>query len=444
MPNPSRPARSLPPLPNLEQQKKQARELLEAARAHDPAALRRFRTHHPRLAAQPEAEWPMLALHDAQLVLAREYGFASWTKLKAHIDETVAARRTRPLVGEIRYYEDRARGLLEVLADGASATLDQVRSWHPRFAEASDDSIRVTAAAGDFTIDDARLVYAREHGFADWSRFAEHVDKLARGAATEPFIEVVEAGKRGDWQRVNALLRAHPELIRARGTNGNTLLNLASSLVACRAPDDASGDDDPASGTDRLAPVRLLLAAGADPNKANDRGWTPLHQAGYRNDPGMAKLLLNAGASADLEAHGEGGTPLAVALFWGNREAAEVVASAGIVPANLRVAADSDESTCSIDASRVTEASRSTRALRVHSTGRTAAFRRGLRRTIHRRFSTRRSCGLRSRIAPKRWRSWSKKVRVSMRIPTAGRLFSGLPRLVASTRPGGCSTAGPT
>ncbi|MGH7701052.1 MAG: ankyrin repeat domain-containing protein [Gemmatimonadales bacterium] len=327
--------RSLPAVPNLEQQKKQARELLEAARAGDAVALERFRAHHPRLGALPAAQWPPvgLALHDAQLVLAREYGFASWPKLKAHIEGVVAARRTRPFVRELQYYEDRARGLLEVLADGAPATLEQVRAWHPRFGGASDDEIQVAATSKAFTIDDARLVYARQHGCASWDDFTQYLRRLdaGEGAGAEPFMEVVEAGRGGAWKRVSALLGAHPDLVRARGTNGNTLLNLASSLVACPPP------EAPMSA-DRLAPVRLLLEAGADPNQANDRGWTPLHQAGYRNDPEMVDLLLGAGARADVEAHGAGGTPLAVALFWGNCEAAEVLATAGIVPRNLRVA----------------------------------------------------------------------------------------------------------
>jgi ankyrin repeat protein len=85
--------------------------------------------------------------------------------------------------------------------------------------------------------------------------------------------------------------------------------------------------------------VQLLLAAGADPNQANDRGWTPLHQAAYRNDPEMATLLIDSGASVSMVAHGDGGTPLAVALFWGNREAAHVMARSGVVPHNLRIAA---------------------------------------------------------------------------------------------------------
>jgi hypothetical protein len=41
-----------------------------------------------------------------------------------------------------------------------------------------------------------------------------------------------------------------------------------------------------------------------------------------------------------VEAHGEGGAPLAVALFWGHREVSDVLAAAGVMPQNLRVAAE--------------------------------------------------------------------------------------------------------
>lgn len=341
MSTPLRPARSLPAVPNLEQQKKQARELLDAARAHDPEAVRRFRTFHPRLRTRPAHEWSpsQLALHDAQLVLAREYGFTSWPAFKAHIEATVASRRTRPFVRELDYYEDRAHGLVAVLADGAPSTLDQVRSWHPGFADASDDAIVTAALSGRFDIEDARLVYAREHGHAKWADFAEHIRLLGAGEATDSFMDVLEAGRRGDWDRAKRMLHDHPDLVRARGTNGNTLLNLACSLVACPVPEALSDPTIASSDPDRLAPVHLLITAGADTNQGNDRGWTPLHQAGYRNDPGMVKLLLEAGARPDSEAHGEGGTPLAVALFWGHRESAGMLATAGVMPRNLRVAA---------------------------------------------------------------------------------------------------------
>lgn len=331
---PSRPTRVLPSAPNLEQQKKQARELLDAARAHDPAALARIREHHPRYSGTPDAELAQIgfSLHDAQIVLAREYGFPSWPKLKAHIDSVTAARQTRPFVRDLAYYDERARGLLEILPDGLPSAIEQVRSWHPALSDASDEAIR----SAPFTLDDAHLVYARQHGFATWQRFADHLTQLDPDATAEPFMAVFEAGRGGDWGRVRALLEKHLDLVQVRGTNGNTLLNLACSLSPCPPPG-APTETHP--GRYRLAAVQLLLAAGADVNRANDRGWTPLHQAGYRNDANMATLLLAAGARIDAEAHGEGGTPLAVALFWGHREVSEVLAATGVVPQNLRIAA---------------------------------------------------------------------------------------------------------
>ncbi len=77
---------------NLENQRKQARALLNAARAGDAHALRRLAAHprlaaaHPRLEGSPAAERPRLSLHHAQLVVARERGFTSWAKLKAHVE----------------------------------------------------------------------------------------------------------------------------------------------------------------------------------------------------------------------------------------------------------------------------------------------------------------------------------------------------------------------
>jgi ankyrin repeat protein len=53
----------------------------------------------------------------------------------------------------------------------------------------------------------------------------------------------------------------------------------------------------------------------------------------------MARRFLAAGARPDVFARGDGGTPLVVALFWGHREVAEVLAEHGLYPRNLRVAA---------------------------------------------------------------------------------------------------------
>ncbi|SDS21506.1 protein of unknown function [Halopseudomonas sabulinigri] len=71
---------------NLEQQRKRAKELLKALNAGNPSALQRVSLHLP---ARSQA----LRLADAQLVIAREAGFASWPRLKSHIDSLEHAGR---------------------------------------------------------------------------------------------------------------------------------------------------------------------------------------------------------------------------------------------------------------------------------------------------------------------------------------------------------------
>src|SRR5208283_1127557 len=74
---------------NLEQQKKRGRELLRGMRAGDAGALMRLRRQHGRWAAVDEATVrQQVALHDAQFVIAREQGFASWPKLKAYAESS--------------------------------------------------------------------------------------------------------------------------------------------------------------------------------------------------------------------------------------------------------------------------------------------------------------------------------------------------------------------
>ena len=316
---------------NLEQQKKRARELLRAIRAGDRVALDRLRRHHPRWVDVGEIRARQLvALHDAQYVLAREQGFSSWTKLKAYALPSADSRRTRVFVADMSWIADRVRGLLTTQRSGVPAALEQIREWHPRFADAADEAIQ----QAPFTEADARLVYAREHGFDRWEDLAARVDALAHGRGEEPFLSAFTAMEKGDIATLQSVLRAHPELARARGTNGNTLLNLAVSVIGT-----ARRGNPPKGMVIELGVIDVLIAAGADANDANDRGWTPLHQAAYSNLCDGAERLIAAGAAIDAEAHGSGGTPLVAALFWGHREVADLLAGHGVVPGNLRAAA---------------------------------------------------------------------------------------------------------
>lgn len=81
---------ALPQDPDLGQLRNQARELQRAVRAGDSPALRRATRWHPD--PPPSDRFPLTA---AQLVLAREHGFASWARMRRYV-EIVTARAWTP------------------------------------------------------------------------------------------------------------------------------------------------------------------------------------------------------------------------------------------------------------------------------------------------------------------------------------------------------------
>ena len=70
------PVRRLPVVPDLDQLRHQAKDLLRALHAGDPEAVAELREHHPDRVAPSDAK-----LSDAQLVLARSYEASSWPRL---------------------------------------------------------------------------------------------------------------------------------------------------------------------------------------------------------------------------------------------------------------------------------------------------------------------------------------------------------------------------
>ena len=81
------PSRRLPEKPNLDHLRKQAKDLLADYRDSKPDAVAEV-TRYERNA--PDAA--EFALNDAQRILARSYGFASWPKLKTFVDGANATR----------------------------------------------------------------------------------------------------------------------------------------------------------------------------------------------------------------------------------------------------------------------------------------------------------------------------------------------------------------
>ena len=202
---------------------------------------------------------------------------------------------------DLDYYEGRAWGLLASAEDGTAGAVAAFERW----------GAPMTAAG-------ARAVIAREHGVSSWSELGRHLS--SRRESDQPFIRSYRAVEARDVARLRQELERSPELVNARGTNDNDLLGMAAATC-----------------DERL--VAVLLEHGADPGRANVHGWTPLHQAAYSGLPHLARMLLSAGAPVDLSARGEGGTPLVIALFWGNRVTADLLAERGVLPPNLRAAA---------------------------------------------------------------------------------------------------------
>ncbi len=98
------PSRSLPPSPNLTQLKNQANELRRSHSEGKPSAAARIVAHHPRMKGQSlqvVLNRP-LTVADAQLVLAREYGFQNWAALKnrAEVGSRVAKFTSHPRFDE--------------------------------------------------------------------------------------------------------------------------------------------------------------------------------------------------------------------------------------------------------------------------------------------------------------------------------------------------------
>lgn len=110
-------ARQLPARPSLGQLRKQAKDLLHAARAGDASASARI------AAVVKESKRDRVILADAQLAVAREHGFASWAKLVHHVESlSGASAALRPLIRPVEL----TSGRTWALPDGTMASTDDV------------------------------------------------------------------------------------------------------------------------------------------------------------------------------------------------------------------------------------------------------------------------------------------------------------------------------
>jgi Ankyrin repeats (3 copies) len=288
----------LPPHPDLEYYRKQAKHLQRTYATGDAAAQARVADLLGDRAAG------RFLLSDAQFVLAQEHGFRTWAGFRAHIQSrsTTGDRPVSRLSGlGPGYYASMAEVLLTDLRRNAPGALQRLRAYVPRHTAATDTS---TAGLGD-----ARLIIARELGFPTWRELVSFTEKSRR--------DVDERGEK--WRRLRpqaeALLAGDTgRLARLTAEQADTLLHmlayreaipgvrLGEELGVPRAAVDvligkATNLDLPlaqAATFNRVEYVRLLLGAGADPG-TRTRGITPLEDAIYSDATQVVDLLAEHG-----------------------------------------------------------------------------------------------------------------------------------------------------
>jgi hypothetical protein len=346
--------------------KAQAKDLLKHHAARTPEAFQRLREFHPRFSPLDDTAIAnaKLTLSDAQLAVAREYGYITWTSLKRRVDETssTADTETEKLHHE-RITDPLFARAVEFLDAGDQAGLDALLQEHPALARQ-----RVTFEGEnyfrhptllDFTAENpvrhgsvpSNIVEIAEllihHGARkDTAALNSTLELVASGRVVRecgvqiPLIDLLcEAGAdadaaklpalgHGELDALNALLRngAKMDLATAAavgiGAEAGQLLATSSAVERHRAVALAAQYG-------RTEILRLLLEAGEDPNRFNPVGLhshsTPLHQAACYGHEAAVRLLLQYGAAADARDILYKATPLEWARHRGQNPTSELL-----------------------------------------------------------------------------------------------------------------------
>jgi ankyrin repeat protein len=259
--------KALPPRPNLEQYKKQAKDLLKASKSHDPSVVSRLRRHHPRLRGRPDTNdrndvtedevWRVkFSLADAQFIIAREHQFESWPKFAKEI-EALNRKGSKT---------ERFEAAVDAIVSGDLAALKQLLREYPELI---------------------RQRSTREHRGMLLHYVAANAVEGYRQKTPKNIVEIAEVLLKAgaevdadlDYGRVK---KRYPE------RTGSTTLGLAAT--SCH----------PAEAGVQIELLEILIKHGASINGLPG-GWNPVIAALHNGRGNAAVCLAERGAQLNLE-----------------------------------------------------------------------------------------------------------------------------------------------
>jgi hypothetical protein len=183
-------SRHLPARPNLEHLKKEAKQLLAELQQRDPAAQ----------------------LADALHTVARDYGFASWPKLKLHVESIAGSEiaRAHPLTG--RWVADLARSTQHPANDARQVTLQfAVAGNMVSIVDVTVDVAgRELRGENTLVVDETEYVSERGNGYSVVARWvgASGVEALTKKNEVD-IARVSYVASGADTLTLSASARAH-------------------------------------------------------------------------------------------------------------------------------------------------------------------------------------------------------------------------------------------
>ena len=219
-----------------------------------------------------------------------------------------------PARPDLEQLRRQAKELLRAAKDGEAAA----RAW-------------IAAVGETMTLASAQLALAREYGFPSWRRLKTEVERR----------EILDSR---DIDRLRVLLSSDPTLATSSLEHWSDHPRGASPLgyVAMMRYDTASRTWRDVPGAARVA--RELIAAGAPVDGDPDDRETPLVTAASYGDAGVARALVDAGATLETRASDDsggvpGGTALLHAAVFGMTDVIDVLVEAGAQVCSIEEAA---------------------------------------------------------------------------------------------------------